>query len=116
MQQTQIRTDTFVRDESFDCAAYVHGQLMRAANWRIAVEFQTMVYTVQQKIPAAYGSLTETPSGVLLRCDTDDLDYMARYLMALGLPFVIHDPPELREALLRLAAQITQIATTQHGE
>jgi hypothetical protein len=51
-----------------------------------------------------------------LRCDTDDLDYMARYLMALGLPFVIHDPPELREALLRLAAQITPIATTQHGE
>ncbi len=35
---------------------------------------------------------------------------MARYLMALNLPFVIHKPPELREALLRLAEQMTQIA------
>ncbi|MCG8347757.1 MAG: YafY family transcriptional regulator [Chloroflexales bacterium] len=116
LQQTQIRTDTFVRDESFDCEAYVCGQLMRAANWRIEVEFQATLYTVQQKIPAAYGSLTETPSGVLFRCDADDLDYTARYLMALDLPFVIHNPPELREELLRLATQMTQIATTQRGD
>jgi predicted DNA-binding transcriptional regulator YafY len=69
------------------------------------------LYTVQQKIPAAYGSFTETTDGVLFACETDDIDYMARYLMALNLPFTIHNPPELREALLRLAEQMTQIAT-----
>jgi hypothetical protein len=37
---------------------------------------------------------------------------MARYLMSLNLPFVIHHPTELREALLRLAEQMVQIATT----
>jgi len=38
---------------------------------------------------------------------------MARYLMARNLPFVIHQPPELRDALLRLAEQMVQIATVQ---
>jgi hypothetical protein len=33
--------------------------------------------------------------------------------MSLNLPFVIHHPPELREALLRLAEQMVQIATIQ---
>lgn len=36
---------------------------------------------------------------------------MARYLMALNLPFVIHQPPELCEALLRLGERMVQIAT-----
>ncbi|NOK59802.1 MAG: YafY family transcriptional regulator [Chloroflexi bacterium AL-W] len=116
LQQMQIRTDTFVRDKTFDCEAYINRQLKRQANWQVVVEFQTTLYTVQQKIPEAYGSLTDTPTGVLFQCDTDDIDYIARYLMALNLPFVIHNPPALREALLRLAEQITQIATAPHND
>ena len=116
LQQMQIRTDTFVRDKTFDCEAYISRQLKRDANWHITVEFQTTLYTVQQKIPEAYGTLTETPTGVLFQCDTDDIDYIARYLMALNLPFVMHNPPELRDALLRLADQITQIATAPHND
>jgi hypothetical protein len=51
-----------------------------------------------------------TLEGTLFERDTDDLAAMARYLMALKLPFVIHEPPVLREALLHLAEQMTQIA------
>jgi hypothetical protein len=36
---------------------------------------------------------------------------MARYLMVLNLPFVVHHPPELRETLLHLAEHMVQIAT-----
>jgi hypothetical protein len=101
-----------VRAEEFDCQAYVIEQLAWGpAHLHIAVEFQLALYTVQQKIPATFGSLTATPEGTLFECDTDDLASMARYLMALNLPFVIHEPPELREALLGLAKQISQIAT-----
>jgi predicted DNA-binding transcriptional regulator YafY len=112
MQQVRFLAETFVRAEEFDCEAYVRAQLAwGSAQWHIAVEFQLALYTVQQKIPATYGSLTATPEGTLFECDTDDLATMARYLMMLNLPFVIHEPPELREALLHLAEQITQIAT-----
>lgn len=114
IEQAQVLANTFVRDATFDCQAYVREQLAaRSAEWPLAVVFQAPLYAVQQKIPAAYGSLTATPDGVLFEGHTDDLDYMARYLMVLRLPFVIHNPPELRAALLRLAEQIKEIATAQ---
>jgi predicted DNA-binding transcriptional regulator YafY len=99
MQQMQFLAETFARDEAFDCQAYAVAQLGRSTQgWQIEVEFQATLQAVQQKTPAAYGSLTVMPGGVVFQCQTDDLLYMARYLMALNLPFVVQQPPELRNA------------------
>jgi predicted DNA-binding transcriptional regulator YafY len=114
MQQMQVLAETFTRDDTFDCEAYIVAHFgTSSAGLPIAVEFQASLYAVRQQIPASYGRLTETPGGVLFQCDTDDIAYTARYLMALNLPFVIQHPPELRAALLQLAEQIAQIATTR---
>ncbi len=112
IQQLELLAEPFERAEDFDCRAYVIKQ--NTARWHIEVEFQASLYTVQQKIPASYGSLTETPNGVLFQCQYDDVADMARYLMSLNLPFIIHHPSELREELLHLAEQMIQIASTQH--
>lgn len=114
MQQVEMLAEPFERPQDFDCRAYVMRQYSKeAARWHIEVEFQAALFTVQQKIPASYGQLSTTPTGVLFQSQYEDLDDMARYLMALNLPFVIHHPPELREALLHLAEQMVQIATAQ---
>lgn len=114
IQQVRFLSEAFVRDEAFDCQAYVVQQLATfTTGWQIAAEFHAPLHAVQQKIPASYGSLTVIPNGVLFQCQTDDLLYMARYLIALNLPFVIQQPPELRNAFLQLAEQMTQIATAQ---
>jgi len=111
MQQVQYLTETFARDEAFDCQAYAVAQLGTSTQgWQIEVAFQATLQAVQQKIPAAYGSLASTPDGVVFSCQTDDLLYMARYLLALNLPFAIQQPPELRNAFLQLAEQMAQIA------
>ena len=111
MQQVQYLAETFARDEAFDCQAYAVAQLGTSTQgWQIEVAFQATLQAVQQKIPAAYGSLTSTPDGVVFSCQTDDLLYMARYLLALNLPFAIQQPPELRNAFLQLAEQMAQIA------
>src|SRR5258708_19975734 len=88
-----------------------HGE--PSARWHIEVGFQAALFTVQQRIPGSYGQLSATPTGVLFQSHVDELEGQARYLMALNLPFVIHNPPELREALLHLAEQMVQIATAQ---
>jgi predicted DNA-binding transcriptional regulator YafY len=85
----------------------------QAKRWQIEVEFHAPLYTVQQKVSTAYGTLTPTPTGVLYRTEYEDLEGMAAYLMGRGLPFVVCQPPELREAFLRLAERATQIATGQ---
>jgi predicted DNA-binding transcriptional regulator YafY len=102
-----------VPDLAFDCQAYAVAQLGTSTEgWQVEVEFQATLAAVQQKIPASYGSRTATPNGVIFRCKTDDLLYLARYLIGLHLPFAIQHPPELRDAFLQLAEQITRIAST----
>jgi predicted DNA-binding transcriptional regulator YafY len=113
MQQVQTLAETFVPDLAFDCQAYAVAQLGTSTEgWQVEVEFQATLAAVQQKIPASYGSRTATPNGVIFRCKTDDLLYLARYLIGLHLPFAIQHPPELRDAFLQLAEQITRIAST----
>ena len=111
LRSVHLLTETFVRAEDFDCHDYVVKRLATIpARWRIEVEFQAELYIVQQKIPAAYGQLTATPTGVLYQSHHNDLSAMACYLIGLALPFTIHQPPELRDALMHLAEQMVQIA------
>ncbi|MBE3558914.1 MAG: YafY family transcriptional regulator [Ktedonobacteraceae bacterium] len=114
IQQVQTLEESFERPEDFDCRAYVMKWYGKSeGRWQIEVEFQAPLFTVQQRIPTFYGELAATPTGALFRCEYDDLDSQARYLMSLNLPFVVHRPPELRDALLRLAEQMMQIANTE---
>ncbi|MEO8970567.1 MAG: WYL domain-containing protein, partial [Ktedonobacteraceae bacterium] len=110
IQQLQVLTETFEKAKDFDFEAFVRENYQKSGT-QMEVEFQADMATVQQKIPAEYGKLTPTPTGVLLQEQYDDVESMSRYLMALNLPFVIHHPPQLREALLRLGERMVQIAT-----
>ena len=110
IQQLQILSETFEKAEDFDYELFVRKNYVTSGR-SVEIEFQADLTTVQQKITTLYGTLTPTPTGVLLQEQYDDVESMARYLMALNLPFVIHHPPELREALLRLGERMVQIAT-----
>jgi predicted DNA-binding transcriptional regulator YafY len=109
IQQVQILTETFEKAEDFDYEAFIR-EKYDTRGMLMEVEFQVDLATVQEKISNLYGTLTPTETGVLLQEHYDDVEAMARYLMALNLPFVIHQPPELREALLRLGERMVQIA------
>ncbi|GHO98277.1 transcriptional regulator [Reticulibacter mediterranei] len=114
IERTELLEEAFERVPNFDCRAHVMRQYgKQAKRWQIEVEFHAPLYTMQQKISSAYGILTATPTGVLYRTEYEDLDGMAAYLMGRGLPFIVHQPQELRDALLRLAEQATRIATSQ---
>jgi len=112
VQQVQYIAETFERPEEFDCQAYMVEHLAKAsAHWQVEVEFLTTLEIVQQKIPASYGTLTATSNGVLFQYQYGDLRSTALYLLGLNLPFVVHQPPELRAVMLGLAEQITQSVT-----
>lgn len=113
VSNVQSLPETFTRPENFNCLDYVIKQLVTIPNkWSIEVEFQMELYTVQQKIPSTYGLLTATTNGTLLQTHHNDLLAIARYLVSLDIPFIIHNPSELRTAMTHLAQQIAQIATT----
>jgi predicted DNA-binding transcriptional regulator YafY len=60
-------------------------------------------------------ALEEEEGGVILRCSTSDLAWMARVLSGLSFPFVVRRPPELREALKRRAEEIAAFAGRTEG-
>jgi predicted DNA-binding transcriptional regulator YafY len=109
IQQVQVLTETFQKAEDFDYEAFIK-EKYDTPSILMEVEFQADLATVQEKISNLYGTLTPTETGVLLQENHDDVETMARYLMALNLPFVVRQPPELREALLRLGERMIQIA------
>jgi predicted DNA-binding transcriptional regulator YafY len=111
IQRLEVLGDRFVRPLDFDCRDFVAARYGRTAGgWRIEVEFAAPLYTVQQRVPAGYGELSVTATGTRFQTTSSDLASQARYLMSLGLPFVIRHPPELRQALLDLAEQMAQTA------
>jgi predicted DNA-binding transcriptional regulator YafY len=111
IQHLEVLDEPFERPAAFDCRAFIAAQYGEASGaWPIEVEFAAPLYAVQEKIPASFGRLSATADGTLFQSHTDDLTSQARYLMSLNLPFVIHSPPELREALLDLARQLVQTA------
>ena len=115
LQAMQVLVETFTRAEDFDLQSYMREHLGKVSSrWQIEVEFQAALYTVQQKIPSGYGTLTEMPTGVLFQTQHGDLPDVARFLVTRNLPFVVHEPPELRAELLQIAERITQSATAPH--
>ncbi len=57
-------------------------------------------------VPADFAVLEAHPDGVTLRCFTRDLDWMARSLARLPIPFTVVSPPELVPAVQALAARL----------
>lgn len=114
IEQMETRAETFVRAEQFDVQAYLHEQLSgQSVPQQIEVEFHASLHAVQQKIPATFGTLTATADGVRFQTQYGDIEATARYLVGLNLPFVVHQPPALCDALLRLADQLIHSATAQ---
>ncbi len=110
IEQVQILPETFEKADDFDFEEFLKERYTTRSGALIEVEFQADLSTVQQRMRTVYGSLTPTSTGVLYQDQYDDVEGMARYLMMLNLPFVVHQPPALREALRQLGEQMLQIA------
>lgn len=99
---------TFTRPTDFDSLGYVLESLASTPRGVLVELFVEMpLREAQQYIPLGSAIFEECENGVLIRLYSTDLALTARYLFWLTRPFVIHRPPELRAAVLALAATVT---------
>ena len=78
--------------------------------WKVEVLLETTLEEARQRVPAALATLEESHKGVILRCYVQTLEWIAHFLAGLRLPLVVREPPELRETLKQVAAEIVQLA------
>jgi predicted DNA-binding transcriptional regulator YafY len=103
----EVREENFVRPSGFDALDWVLRSLGSVPrNWPVEALLETTLEEARRTISAGVATLETADGGVLLRCSTDDLTWLARLLASLGCPLVVRRPPELREALRRHAKEI----------
>lgn len=103
--------DTFVRPEAFDCLDFAMRRFAAMPErWLVEAVLDTTLERMSKLVPPSFATLEEVPEGVLLRAYDASLDHAARFLVGLGCPFSVRQPPELQEALGRLANWIAQVA------
>ena len=104
---------TFTPPSNFDGLDFVLRSLAAVPRpYRVVVTLFTGEEEARQLLPASLGaaSLEATEGGVVLRCTTDSPRWMAHVLARLECDFAVQGPPELREALRHLAAQLVRAA------
>jgi len=103
--------ERFTRPAGFDSLNVVLCSLAAAPRaWPVVVLLSTTLAEALRYIPPSLAALEETPDGVVMRCSTDDLDWIAGILAGLQCDIVVQEPAELRAALQRLAARLLQMA------
>lgn len=109
--ELRVEETTFTRPVDFDVAAYVVHALATMPNtWEVEVLLRATLAEAQRRISPIFGTLEELPAGVLLRAHGDHLGWMARELVATGLPLTVLRPAALREELRALAQRVLLMA------
>ena len=103
--------ETFAPPAHFDAYDYVSRAMVAyPGRWPVAVLLQMPLEEAQRTALAAYGTLAAIAAGVLFTGQFDDLAGLARWLVTLQRPFVVREPPALREALRDLAREVATLA------
>jgi predicted DNA-binding transcriptional regulator YafY len=109
--QVELTSETFLRPANFDALAAVQHALASVPRvWRVEVWVETTLEEAQRSIPLSKGHFEEANNGILVRCEVDDLPWMARLLAGLAMPFAIHHPPELRATVRHHALMMMSYA------
>ncbi len=109
--QVEVTSETFLRPANFDTLASVQCALASVPRvWQVEVWLETTLEEAQRKSRLSTGHFEEANDGVLVRSEVEDLPWMARLLAGLGIPFLIHHPPELRTVFRQYALTMMSYA------
>jgi predicted DNA-binding transcriptional regulator YafY len=104
----------FTPPEGLDPLAAVEEQMSSGWEHPVEIVVDAPPHLVEQWLPRNLGRLEPTGDGrTRLMGSTGEAEWFVRHLPAIEAPFRIVSPPQLREAALRLAAQLTAAAQEQ---
>ena len=111
--ESVVRTGhRFHLDDPPDAAAMVSRSVAVAPYRYVArVRIDAPAALVASRVPPTVGVVEDEGGGAVLTTGSDHLESIAGHLVGLGFPFEVEEPPELREHLAGLGAELT----ARHG-
>lgn len=114
--EAELGDERFVRPADFDSRTFVIERIAAIPDtWQVQALLDTTLEAIRSQVPPEYATLEERSDGVLLRMYEQDVDRAARFLVGLGCPLRVQQPPELLAALTRLAQTITRTVAESGG-
>jgi predicted DNA-binding transcriptional regulator YafY len=111
IQRVEATSETFAPPGNFDALDAVQRAIAAIPSvWQIKVWLETTLEEVQRQRLLPQACFEAVELGVMLRVDVEDLPWMARFLAGLGVPFIIHHPPELQSVLRDYALTLASYA------
>lgn len=109
--QTALLEETFTRPPNFNSLDHFrHSIANMPGTWKVEVVLEMTLEEAEHQVPPTMAMLKQIQGGVVMSCYTQELGWMAHFLVNLRCPLVVREPPELHEALHTFAAEITQLA------
>lgn len=107
----EMRDETFAPPLNFDAREAVQRALASVKRaWSIEVWLETTSEEAQRRMRLPQAFFEEEGNGILFRGEVSDLPWMAHKLAGLGIPFIIHQPQELRDVMSKYAHQLANYA------
>lgn len=111
IERLSMLDERFTRPENFDLLRFVDNTMARTPGiWLTEVWLDTTLEEAQRLIPPSMAMLSPRANGVTMYSYTENLLWIARFLLTLPCPLEIRAPNELRQELRTLANRATQIA------
>lgn len=107
----RLASEYFTKPADFDSLAYASRSFAAIpSRWQVEALLETSLTQLQPLVSSEFATLEETSDGVLLHADHDDLESMAHYLIGLGHRFRVIRPPELKQAIRKMAEELLHIS------
>jgi len=111
VETVRVLETTFKPPKNFDALDYLMSAIASTPGaWHIEVLLKLPLAEARERVPSDVGFLDAVPDGVMLRAYSNNIDWFAHFLVSLRCRMVVHNPPELREELQKLAQSILVMA------
>jgi predicted DNA-binding transcriptional regulator YafY len=109
--QAEVLEETFTRPPNFNSLDYLRRSIASMpGTWKVEVLLEMPLEEAERQVPPTMAMLEQDQEEVVMSCYTQDLDWMAHFLINLRCPLIVREPVELHEALRKLAGEIMQLA------
>jgi predicted DNA-binding transcriptional regulator YafY len=107
----ELLEETFTRPPGFNSLDHLRRSIASMpGTWKVEVLLEMTLEEAERQVPLTMAMLEQVQDGVVMSCYTQDLGWMAHFLVNLRCPLIVHEPVELHETLRLLAREILQLA------